>query len=186
MCKGVKKILQYYVKKENNIKNTEYIFYIHTEYDSNVTDFERLSNENKILLKSKLQIVDISIILKIFQCIYDKNYIIFKKECLYFEEFFYNYFDENIAEIYPNLFISTYENLDIWIDFLTKITTEKYNCEINNSDSEDELKLDYLDTENKFEFDCIEKFKKIPNVIGNSETKQKIFEIKDIIKLIDF
>lgn len=177
----LKKILQYYVEKENKIKNTEYMFYIHTEFDSNVTEFEGLSNENKILLKSKLQIVDIPIILKIFQCIYDKNYFIFKEESLHFEECFLDYFDEDITDIYfeenrTKLF--NYADLDIWIDFLTKIKTEQYNCEINDLDSENTE-----DIEDNFDFNI--KFKEIPNAIGNSKTKQKLFKIKDIIELIE-
>lgn len=68
-----KKILQEYAKIEESLDNS-YTYYCHTEYDSNVTEFEGLSNSNKIVLKSKINSKYIPIIIGLFQDIYDNNY----------------------------------------------------------------------------------------------------------------
>ena len=61
-------ILKYYQNLENE-STGEIKYYCHTEFDSNVTEFEGLSNSNKIILKTKLSVNFISGLMKIFQAI---------------------------------------------------------------------------------------------------------------------
>jgi hypothetical protein len=55
-------------------------YYCHSEYDSGLTNFERLSNDNAIILKTSLNYKYIPTVMTLFQCIYDKNYYIFEND----------------------------------------------------------------------------------------------------------
>jgi hypothetical protein len=62
------KIYCNFILKNNNNK---YKFYAHNEFDSNLTDFEALSDERRIILKTKLtDKEDITVIFKIFHGIF--------------------------------------------------------------------------------------------------------------------
>ena len=68
----MKYLLDKYIQMENASKSKE-LYYVHTEYDSNVSVFEGLSNCNKIVLKTKINTKYVPLIMDLFQSIYDKN-----------------------------------------------------------------------------------------------------------------
>ena len=116
----VKNILQFYIEKEKN-NNNKIHFYAHDEWDSNQTDFEALSNERRIILKTQLtDNKDISIIFNLFQGIYDNNLWIFDEE----EDFFNIESDEERKELFSN------KDITIWIKYLNKRfnNDEYYEC----------------------------------------------------------
>jgi hypothetical protein len=74
----LKQILQKFIDLENT-SSLPYKYYVHHEYDdNNATEFEDLSNQFLIILKSKLNPKLIPIIMFFFQCIYDENDFYFK------------------------------------------------------------------------------------------------------------
>lgn len=72
----INSILSCFANKEGLPKydRKKYKFYARTEFDSNLTEFEALSNKRLIILKTKLPEDDASIIIRIFQMIYDRNF----------------------------------------------------------------------------------------------------------------
>ena len=153
-------ILKYYQNLENE-STGEIKYYCHTEFDSNVTEFEGLSNSNKIILKTKLSVNFISGLMKIFQAIYDDNYYFFE--------------DENILyEIYDDLEMTcdynvinelmSYNNVDAWIELL--------QLYFQNSIDEE--------TNHVFALEIYDEIPKFTNSYYKSKKKQKIFTIQKI------
>lgn len=69
-----RKILNYYFKLEKSMiaENPErkYKYYVNTEFDSNVDDFESLSNSNMLVLTSCLEPTDVHLLMQLFHAIY--------------------------------------------------------------------------------------------------------------------
>jgi len=72
----IEKLIDYYIEKEKTSHN-DYCYYTHTECDNNVTEFEGLSNSNKIGIYTNLEPLDAKIILKILDALYQKNFYLF-------------------------------------------------------------------------------------------------------------
>ena len=73
MLRLIEDILLYYINLEQECEDNELLYYVHGECDSCVTNFEGLSNLNKIVVATKLDKRHIASIMGIFQKIYDKN-----------------------------------------------------------------------------------------------------------------
>lgn len=144
-------------------------YYVNTEYDSNVTDFEALSNANRLVLCSCLEPVYVKLLMYVFMAIYDDNYVYFEKECIY--SIFYEFkFEEmnnckNMSES-AKKFIEIYEknNRDVTID-----VNEKGDKYIDNIQI-----YDYI-PHILHEFD---------RTTGNK--KQKIYTIERLLKLFNY
>lgn len=107
-----KELLKLYKKLEMN-SSLEYKYYTHTEMDSNVTEFEGLSNSNKIVFKTKLESKYVPTIMKIFQSIYDDNPLIFDlNEEIYLMEEIEHYVNEDIVKNLKKLDVNT------WFEFM--------------------------------------------------------------------
>lgn len=165
-----KNVLQEYVKIENNITNN-YQYYCHTEFDGSVTEFEGLSNSNKIVLKSRLNIKYIPIIMSIFQNIYDKNYWHLSENGFLDDSFTgYDLVNDERFEILSSSTI----NLEEWLKFLDELSSNyKVSTSKRNSEIEDERI-----------------YETIPDVEASyfpqSKKSQKVYTLQDIIDLINF
>lgn len=170
-----KKILQEYSKLEETRDTLDtyysYLYYCHTEFDSNVTEFEGLSNSNKIVVKSKLNSKYMPIVMQIFQNIYDNNYWrLSKSDTDGFISFAieYDYFKLTKKEL------NRLNNYDFneWMNFLEKYSNQykiRYNEGIKSVDEEriyDEIPT--IDTQ----------------YYPGSKKQQKVYTLTDIIKLI--
>ena len=112
----IKNILHFYIEKEKN-NNNKYKFYAHNEFDSNLTDFEALSDERRIILKTKLtDKEDITVIFKTFHGIFGNNLRLFNKK--YFP------FEIETDEDKEKLF--SYEDISIWIKYLKQVIVNNY------------------------------------------------------------
>lgn len=149
----VKNILKHYINLENE-SPAEYHYYCHTEYDSNITTFEELSNANKIVLKSKINVKYIPIIMKIFQSIYDNNYWIFES----FEDFI---------------------DQDIEFDFTTLDKLKNYDLE-----SWCQLFEDYSQDYNIEDERVYTSVPSVDNIYSKSKKHQKVYTLEDIINLL--
>jgi len=149
IIKLVKSILSHYQSLETN---SSIKYYAHNEFDSNVTEFEGLSNSRKIVLATSLDIKSVHVIMRIFQCVYDSNYWVF--------EDVENVPDADKIDNESMLKLLTFSDPIPWISYLE--TT--YNDEDNDMyDSVPLVEPQYYKT----------------------SKKQKIYKIKDIIKLAE-
>jgi len=71
----IKNILSFYQEKEAKNTTSQVKYFGHTKYDynSNVTEFEK-----QTIIKSKLQILDIFVIMELFEIIFNNNYDLFE------------------------------------------------------------------------------------------------------------
>lgn len=88
------KLLQYFKNKQDK-ESEEYKYYTNTQDDSNVTDFESLSNANVLVLHSCLQPKYIGVLMNIFQAIWDDNYWYFQQADTTSVNKFFEYANEN-------------------------------------------------------------------------------------------
>jgi hypothetical protein len=73
-------ILENLKLKEDCMSEKNYKYYTLIKSGSNLTEFELLSNKNIFVLHSCLNYVDITLLMKIFQAIIDRNFCNFVKE----------------------------------------------------------------------------------------------------------
>jgi|694.fasta_scaffold10808_6 hypothetical protein len=122
--------------KEANMLQQNYKYYTYTKNDSNLNEFESLSNDNVFVLHSCLEFDDIVLLMKIFQAIIDRNFNNFMKE----EDSSQFYENENqMNHVTNNLF--NYKNASEFIqthsiNLNEKLTTQ--NEVINNISIHDE------------------------------------------------
>jgi len=170
-----KKILQEYAKlEENEIKDTPYAYYCYSNVDS-YTDFQGLSNSNKIIVKSKINAKYMPIIMNIFQDIYENNY----RQLAKIDD------EEDIGFIYS----SQEENINITNEELKRL---------NNYDFDEWINLLYKYSET-FEYESppyedfilieeVRIYKKIPDIeikyYRGSKEPQKVYKLLDIANLI--
>lgn len=152
-------ILNYYSeleqKKMEQNPFLKYKYYVNTEFDSNVTDFESLSNGNRLVFKSCLPAKDVYLLMKLFHAIYEDNYWMFEEYSSDAEAYINEYYEKSEKEENNN-----------YID----------NIQIYNSVPC--LNWDFIQLED-FEginWDTDE---------YNQEDFQQIFEIKDLLKLLN-
>lgn len=166
-------ILNYYKEKENSVLNKTYKYYANTEFDSNVTDFEALSNGNRLLLYTCLNPTDVFLLVQIFRSIYDNNYYYFKEIdglCDYDTDVINNTDKEILNPKNFRLFLDTYatnhndlqikEGFDKYGEYGRIEDIAVYNSKPNIAK----------------EFDRINKKKNLP---------QKVYTIKDLIKSLN-
>lgn len=164
-----KKILQEYVKIEESLDNS-YNYYCHTEYDSNVTEFEGLSNSNKIVLKSKINSKYIPIIIGLFQDIYDNNYWRLSKS--YIDGYIYFAIDDDFQLTDEEIEKLNNYDLQEWMTFLDKYSNK------------------YIVKKNKSEYfvEEIRIYKQLPNIDHkysiDSNKEQIVYTLADIVNLI--
>jgi hypothetical protein len=79
-------ILSYYALVDTDLAQKNSIkYYTHSESDEdNITKFDHLSNNNLIGIVCRLNPIQATIILRIFQALYDNNYWFFERENLAF------------------------------------------------------------------------------------------------------
>lgn len=159
----IKEILSHYEELDNHSSN-QIKYYCHTEFDSNVTEFEGLSNCNKIVLKSKLNTIHIPGIMKIFQAIYDNNYYMFEDR-----DFALEIYDNNdlvFNDQHMNDLMS-YENVDMWLELF-----DMFNNDCETSD-------DFIHNEKIYD--------DVPMPSNNYriQKRQKIYTIASIKQLLD-
>lgn len=167
----IKNILNKYIEYEME-SNLDYKYYCHREIDSNVTNFEGLSNCNKIVIKSKLNHKQMSTIMILFQCIYDSNYYIFENtDNNYLID--YDSVDDNIL-----VKLSKYD-LEEWL----KLFEKDENYDENNDENNDEKSDKHNDIENNTIINNVQIFDDVP-YYEKKYIKQKIYSLNDIIDLI--
>jgi hypothetical protein len=167
---NLENLLEFTTRSQNQINN--YIYYCHSEFDSNTTEFESLSNANKIVLKTKLNKKYVPGIMRLFQCIYDNNYWIFEDN-----SWFGATYDDSEINLDQNTVQSllTYENVNEWIQVFDKFNElegdESEQCDENNN---------FIGNERIYE--------EIPNVDNsytNIRKRQKIYTLSDIKRLLE-
>jgi hypothetical protein len=104
----ITQILEILVSIENESAD-EYKLWCNSEYDSNLTEFERLSNNGLIKLKTKLNELDTKVAIRLLSYIVQENYYIFEMDVLI------DYLDDSIDEQ-----MHQYEK--------DKCKLSKYNC----------------------------------------------------------
>jgi hypothetical protein len=169
----IKTLLEYYVSLENKEVNPR--FYAHNEFDSNVTEFEGLSNSRRIIVKTSIDRKYIPGIMLIFQCIYDNNYWFFESLG---DTFAMVDPDDKIDNETKNK-IKEYE-LSGWIYLVKKYCSSEIDSETEKSDSDSDIDNDHFIGNNQ------EYFKKpnVDNKFYKSNKRQKVYTIEDIIKLV--
>lgn len=169
----IKEILTHYEELDSQSSN-ETKYYCHTEFDSNVTEFEGLSNCNKIMLKTKLNTIHIPGLMRIFQAIYDNNYNMFETKD--FAENIYCDCDRNIDNNDLTELMS-YNNVDTWLELLDLYNNLKTDLE---KDSDEDLNNNYVGNERFFDI--------VPtsnNSYNQCQKRQKIYTIGNIKQLLD-
>jgi hypothetical protein len=184
----VKNILTHYKNKEET-EEGEYLFFTHTEFDSNVTNFEGLSNENRIVLQSSLNKIDVLLIMRLFQSVYDDNY----------------YWIEDINEVMASFDesdiiicetdiekLASYNDSGIWIKYLTMKYTEDEEDYYNQyyeqlTDEEKKEQDEDIDEVKEYEASNLSATKSKPGIRDygfKPKKKQMVYKIEDIINLI--
>lgn len=155
--KLVETILSYYAEKEKKASGPK-MYFTNTEFDSNVSVFEGLSNANRLGLISKLPLKSAKVVLAILQAILSENFWIFDaEEFLQEDDFLEELFpeEESLDTLIEKL--KKYKNLKMWIKVLESQLPE----EIHVSDSLPEVNTDY-------------------DIKGFGKFKQKYFRISEI------
>ena len=160
----IKKIFAHYIELEKNSSNN-ILYYTHTEFDSNVTEFEGLCNSNKIVLATKLDKHHIPAIMQIFKSIYSNNFWIFETT-VWVDIIYHDKYNTDDVDS-----LMSYDNVNLWMQVFDKFNTD-----------ENENENDELDESNNNIYDHI------PSVCSEyykSKKKQKIYTLDDISKLLD-
>jgi hypothetical protein len=154
IMKFVYDLMSKYKQMESESTN-EYIYSCHNEFDSNVSEFEGLSNGNYIVVKTKLNPIHMPIIMRMFQSIYDDSYWPYEdleNECYscdgYLSDLYEDYPDDefevdDIPEKYRELRqkLLNYD-VDEWFKLLTSYSEKNHKLEHNKSED-----IDYVDEE---------------------------------------
>jgi hypothetical protein len=179
----VKGVLQYY--KEKDDKSERSLKYYHLfEEEPLESEFELYSNNRLLLVKSKLDKMDMSVILSIFNNIYDGNYYIFE-DFDYLRECFNDLNKENEDDSEEES-----DDDDDSEDDLEEIETDDEDIQTQmNEDFElmktydlkyVELWVQYL---NLIEIYDLKSYKKVPKPLLKNK-QQKIYEIEDLINMV--
>jgi hypothetical protein len=164
-----KSILTYFMNEENTLNNT-YSYYANRCSDSNLTKFETKSNENKILVQSKLNDGDVYIILRILQNLYDNTYYLFDYD--YINDVYYDNDIEFSNEEYINM-LNNPNDVEKWLDYLTYLVNEHQIDDFENIN-------EYNEENNKFGYKIcgMQKYQKNPT--GN---KNNIYTLDKIMNI---
>jgi hypothetical protein len=179
----VKNILTHYKNKEDT-EGGKYLFFTHTECDSNLTDFEGFSNENRIVLKSSLNKNDVLLIMRLFQSVYDDNYWVFD-----IEEFMACFEGSDITICDTDIEkLSSYNDSGIWIKYL-KTQYKDYEEDYYNQLTDEQKKEQDEDEDEVKEFEAynLSATKTKPGIRDygfEPKKKQMVYKIEDIINLI--
>lgn len=160
MLTMIKSLLDKYIDEENNLTN-EYKYYCHTSKDPE-SEFDHLSNCNKLVVKTRLDPIHIPTIMLFFECIYKDEYSILEDASDWIQ-------DKNLEN---DVSIEKIENYDIdewW----------KYS-QLNALKNIDKVERDYI--YNELIYNEIPQINK--DYDNRTKKKQKIYELKDIKKLI--
>lgn len=176
LCKN---ILNLYNNKE---KTTNIRYYSNCEFDSVVTEFESLSNANCLLFSSSLDLNSVELLMKIFQAVYDNNYIFF------IQNLDYNFYIDDDSEYFSyndfeamNLF-----NPSNYLNFIQSYL-------LYNNNLKEKKGVDQYNEDGRIGNIAI--YNEIPEINDlfisksqineNSFPKQQIFIIQDIINLMN-
>lgn len=179
----IKQILAHYIELEKSCESNPTLYYTHTEWDSHVSEFEGLSNSNKIVLESKLDKKFIPGIMAIFQSIYDNNFWKFETS-EWIEYCVYGDLEPSDPEFPSETFISTLmehtttESLSKWLEVLDKF----------NSDEANDFEEDEANDSNQY-IGSNKIWDHIPdpnsNYFAGKKRRQKIYTLEKISKLLD-
>lgn len=102
------------LKTKQNESSFHYVR--NNEFDSNVTDFEGLSNDSKIVLKSNLSERNDKIAIRLLQMVLDDNYLLIED---------IDELQAHLDETFSNELITslTNNNADVWYNIMSKLAT---------------------------------------------------------------
>ena len=158
-----KQILTEYVTIENHLTNN-YQYYCHTEFDSQVDKFERLSNANAIVLKTKFNPKYVPIIMNLFHNIYTSNYWYFSEEGILDDSFTGH---DLLNEQRFDILSSNNININEWMSYINELASK--NTISTNRRKETFVKDEQIYTS-------------IPRCYQNQ--KQKIYTLQNILDLM--
>jgi hypothetical protein len=130
-------------KQVESESTSDYIYICHNEFDgNNVSEFEGLSNGNYIVVKTKLNLVYMPTIMRMFQSIYDDNYWPYEdleNECYSCDMYLSEVYDYDIDGEIPEEHREIREKLlnydvDEWFKLLTSYAEKKYKLKHNKDE----------------------------------------------------
>ncbi len=163
MLEMMKSLLNKYIEKESTL-DSEYKYYCHN-CGNPETEFQHLSNCNKIVLKTRLEPIYISTIMLLFESIYSNNYCDFEDESILYDWIQ----DKNLEN---EISIEKIQNYDVdeWWKYSQLVALTNI----------DKVERDYI--YNELIYNQIPQVNK--DYDNRTKKKQKIYELKDILKLI--
>jgi hypothetical protein len=186
----IKQILTHYIELEKSCESNPTLYYTHTEWDSHLTEFEGLSNSNKIVFESKLDKKFIPGIMGIFQSIYDNNFWKFE-DTEWVEDCVYGDLDPSDPEYPSETFISTLieyttaNSLSKWLEVLDKFNSNEANDNEDNDESNQYIGSNkiwnYIPVINS---DLQPSTLNVPSASGKKR-RQKVYTLEKILKLLD-
>ena len=144
----IKRLLSFYQEKEDDTDYRHEKYYTHSSFDDILTNFETLSNNNVIGIKTRLNHLDATIILFLFEKLYDNNYSYDDLEDLIDENNIYETIN-NLEEHFIVLFDEDTESSNLSIYGSTYISDTLPNV-IDNSDINIQLYYTINDIIEKF------------------------------------
>lgn len=140
----VQNILKYYMELELNCAN-DYNFWCNSEFDSNLTEFERLSNLHLINVKTNLNKRNVKVVIHILSSIVQENYYMFEPDAMddYLDDSIidqYNQYNEDKAKLYK------YNCPKLWVKWLRIVLENNTIVQTN----------DIIIVKNKFEYISLE------------------------------
>ena len=170
----VKNILTHYKEKDETMsaEGAKAKYYVRREMNASGEDFDGVSSENRIVLKSSLPYVDIFVIMNLFEAIYNNNYYLFNK----------NLYSGTINDDDKENLMFKYEDYCVWVNFFTEDSIYSNGDDIENCVVDETNENFDIEISNLFVF-----FKK-PNPLSYFSkmeyAEQKVYCIDDIIELI--
>ena len=174
-------ILTYYSNKENDTIDETIRYFAYRTSDDNLTNFEKKSLNNQIILQSKLNDSDAFILLRIMLCIFEKNYYLFDNSTFIQEIYDDNDLHISIDDIY-NMITNSETYICKWIEYLN-LLAEQDNIEDYMQD--DELN-NYQHNFDRFgtHVNNLQVYKRVPSIIDSVRSKQNVYTINDMLELI--
>ena len=174
-------VLTYYQNKENDTTDGKYRYFAYRIGDDNLTNFEKKSLDNQIILRSKLIDSDAYILLRIMLCIYEKNYFLFDNPTFIQEVYDDNDLNINIDDI-RNMITNSETYINKWIEYL--------NLLVEQDDIEDYTEDDALDKyQNNYDrfgtqIYNLQVYKKVPSILNTKLRKQIVYSVDEMIEMI--
>lgn len=173
----VHNILSYYENKEKNLINEQVRYFAYRTCDSDLTEFEKKSLNNQIILKTKLNDSDAYILLRILSCICQENYYLFNNPTFIQEIYDDNHLNINLNDI-RNMVTNSELHIIKWIEYLNLLAAQ--------DDIEDYLEINALKKyQNNFNIygthvNDLQVYKIVPPLLDSRLKRQYINTIESI------